>query len=161
LIHLLIEGRRDGSPAVDYTVNASTGFPLVTGLEDSAGPVSHVLPAWDIACGLYAAIGILGAERHRRATGEGQQVSVALDDVALATAGTLGFLAEAEVNGVSRPRVGNHIYGSFGRDFTTRDGRRVMVVALTGRHWADLLQATGLRAPVAALEEALGADFSA
>ncbi len=133
----------------------------MTGPEGHAGPVNHVLPAWDIACGLYAAIGLLGAERHRRLTGKGQQISVALDDVALATAGNLSFLAEAEVNRVRRPRIGNHLYGSFARDFGTRDGRRVMVVALTGRHWADLLAATGLRAPVAALEEALGADFSA
>jgi 2-methylfumaryl-CoA isomerase len=161
LIHLRIAGLHDGSPAVDYTVNASTGFPLVTGPEELAGPVNHVLPAWDVACGLYAAIGILGAERHRRLTGEGQQLSVALDDVAVATAGNLGFLAEAEVNGVSRPRVGNHLYGSFARDFTTRDGARVMVVALTGRHWADLMTATGLQAPVAALAEAIGADFAA
>jgi 2-methylfumaryl-CoA isomerase len=160
LIHLRIEGHHDGSPAVDYTVNANTGFPLVTGPEEHAGPVNHVLPAWDIACGLYAAIGILGAERHRRVTGQGQQLSVALDDVALATAGNLGFLAEAEVNRVSRPKIGNHLYGSFARDFSTRDDRRIMVVALTGRHWADLLKATGLHAPVSALEQALGADFS-
>ncbi len=161
LICLRIQGLRGGGPAVDYTVNATMGFPLVTGPEGHAGPVNHVLPAWDIACGLYAAIGLLGAERHRRLTGKGQQLSVALADVALATAGNLGFLAEAEVNRVSRPRIGNHLYGSFARDFGTRDGRRVMVVALTGRHWDDLLAATGLRAPVAALEEALGADFSA
>jgi 2-methylfumaryl-CoA isomerase len=160
LIHLRIEGYRDGSPAVDYTVNADLGFPLVTGPEEHAGPVNHVLPAWDVACGLYATIGILAAELRRRATGIGQQLSVALADVALAVAGNLGFLAEAEVNGVSRPKVGNHLYGSFARDFETRDGRRVMVVALTARHWADLLAATGLTAPVAALEEALGADFS-
>jgi 2-methylfumaryl-CoA isomerase len=146
---------------VDYTVNATMGFPLVTGPEEHAGPVNHVLPAWDVTCGLYAAIAILGAERHRQATGEGQQLRVALEDVALATAGNLGFLAEAEVNHVSRPRTGNHLYGSFARDFGTRDGRRVMVVALTGRHWADLMKATGLQAPVAALEAALGADFTA
>jgi 2-methylfumaryl-CoA isomerase len=160
LIHLRIEGLYGGGPAVDYTVNASTGFPLVTGPEEHTGPVNHVLPAWDIACGLYAAIGILGAERHRRLTGAGQQLTVALGDVALAAAGNLGFLAEAEVNRVSRPRIGNHLYGSFARDFRTRDGRRVMVVALTGRHWADLLKITGLQAPVSALQEALGADFS-
>jgi 2-methylfumaryl-CoA isomerase len=161
LIHLRIDGQYDGSPAVDYTVNASTGFPLVTGPEGHAGPVNHVLPAWDVACGLYAAIGILGADRHRRVTGKGQQLSVALGDVAVATAGNLGFLAEAQVNRVTRPRIGNYLYGSFARDFGTRDGRRVMVVALTGRHWEDLLKATGLHAPVSALEEALGADFSA
>jgi 2-methylfumaryl-CoA isomerase len=160
LIHLRIEGHHDGRSAVDYTVNAGMGFPLVTGPDGHAGPVNHVLPAWDIACGLYAAIGILGAERHRRATGTGQRLSVALDDVALAAAGNLGFLAEAEVNRVARPKIGNHLYGSFARDFGTRDGRRVMVVALTGRHWTDLLAATGLRAPVSALEEALGADFA-
>jgi 2-methylfumaryl-CoA isomerase len=161
LIHLRIAGLHDGSPAVDYTVNASTGFPLVTGPDEHAGPVNHVLPAWDVACGLYAAVGILGAERHRRLTGEGQQLSVALDDVAVATAGSLGFLAEAELTGVSRPRVGNHLYGSFARDFATSDGARVMVVALTARHWADLMTVTGLQAPVAALAEAIGADFSA
>jgi 2-methylfumaryl-CoA isomerase len=160
LIHLRIDGHHDGSPAVDYTVNAGLGFPLVTGPEGLPGPVNHVLPAWDIACGLYAAIGILGAERQRRVTGAGQQLTVALADVALAAAGNLGFLAEAEVNRVSRPKIGNHLYGSFARDFGTRDGRRVMVVALTGRHWADLLKITGLQAPVAALEEALGTDFS-
>ncbi len=161
LIHVRIDGLHDGRPAVDYTVNASTGFPLVTGPEEHAGPVNHVLPAWDVACGLYAAIAILGAERQRQLTGTGRRISVALEDVALATAGNLGFLAEAEVNGASRPKVGNHLYGSFARDFATRDGRRVMVVALTGRHWADLLAATGLQGPVAALEQALGADFSA
>ena len=136
LIHLRIEGHHDGRPGVDYTVNANVGFPLVTGPEECAGPVNHVLPAWDVACGLYAAIGLLSADRQRRVTGKGQQLSVALYDVALATAGNLGFLAEAQVNGVIRPRIGNHLYGSFARDFTTRDGRRVMVVALTGRHWA-------------------------
>jgi len=160
LIHLLIQGLHDGRPAMDYTVNASMGFPLVTGPEGHAGPVNHVLPAWDVACGLYAAIGILGAERHRRLTGAGQQLSVALDDVALATAGNLGFLAEAEVNQDTRPRLGNHLYGSFARDFTTRDGHRVMVVALTQRQWADLVDAAGLRTPLAALEQALDADFS-
>ena len=161
LIHVRIDGLHDGRPAVDYTVNASMGFPLVTGPEEHAGPVNHVLPAWDVACGLYAAIAILGAERQRQLTGTGQRISVALDDVALATAGNLGFLAEAEVNGARRPRVGNHLYGSFARDFATRDGRRVMVVALTARHWTDLVAATGLGVPVSALEQALGVDFSA
>jgi len=123
--------------------------------------VNQVLPAWDIACGLYAAIAILSAERRRRITGEGQRLTLALGDVALAAAGNLGFLAEAEVNRVDRPRIGNHVYGSFARDFTTRDGGRVMVVALTARHWADLLAMTGLQAPAAALAGALGADFSA
>lgn len=116
LIHLRILGHRDGSAAVDYTVNAATGFPLVTGPPELAGPVNHVLPAWDIACGLYAALGIVAAERRRARTGEGCFVSVALADVALAMAGNLGFLAEAQVGRVIRERVGNHLYGGFARD---------------------------------------------
>jgi 2-methylfumaryl-CoA isomerase len=158
LIHLRIVGRHDGGTAVDYTVNAGTGFPLVTGPPEHDGPVNHVLPAWDIACGLYAALGIAAAERRRARTGEGCFLRVALQDVALAMAGNLGFLAEAQLGRV-RERVGNHVYGSFARDFTCRDGERVMVVALTSRHWRDLVGVTGMTSAVAALEEGLGADF--
>ncbi len=159
VIHLQITGHRDGSPAVDYTVNAELGFPMVTGPEDHDGPVNHVLPAWDVACGLYAALGILSADLRRRETGRGQAISLALHDVALATAGNLGFLAEAQTGGV-RQRIGNHLYGSFARDFTSRDGRRVMVVALTASHWRDLVAVTGIKPAVTALEEALDVDFS-
>src|SRR5260370_27099926 len=57
VILLRLIGNRDGSAAVDYTVNAASGFPLVTGQRESlgGGPVNHVLPAWDIAAGLYLA----------------------------------------------------------------------------------------------------------
>ncbi|QIZ01150.1 CoA transferase [Streptomyces sp. S1D4-11] len=160
LIHVQIEGHHDGSPGVDYTVNAAVGFPMVTGPEGHSDPVNHLLPAWDIACGLYSAVGILGADRQRRVSGRGQRMNVALYDVALAAAGNLGFLAEAQIGGVARRRYGNYVYGTFARDFATRDGRRVMVVALTKRHWADLLAATELVDVVGALEKSLGVDFT-
>jgi 2-methylfumaryl-CoA isomerase len=156
LVELL--GRHDGHPAVDYTVNAEVGFPLVTGPEGHGDPINHVLPAWDVACGLYAALAIVAAERARRLTGRGTLVRAALHDVALATAGNLGFLAEAEF-GVERPRTGNHLYGGFAHDFATRDHKRVMLVALTSRHWRDLVALTGRGEVVAALESTLGADF--
>jgi 2-methylfumaryl-CoA isomerase len=159
LIHLQILGHRDGRPAVDYTVNAATGFPLITGPEGLDGPVNHVLPAWDVACGLYAAVGLLAAERRRARTGTGSAITLALADVALAVAGHLGFLAEVQVTGTSRPRIGNHLYGGLARDFATADGERVMVVALTRRHFADLAAVTGLDGVFAELERLLGADF--
>jgi 2-methylfumaryl-CoA isomerase len=161
LIHLQVQGSHDGRPAVDYTVNAAIGFPMVTGPEEHQGPVNHVLPAWDVACGLYAAIGLLSAERRRRRTGEGSRITLALEDVALGLTGHLGYLAEAQLTGAGRPRIGNHLYGGFARDFLTGDGERVMVVALTGRHFADLANATGLTATFAELERLLGADFTA
>jgi 2-methylfumaryl-CoA isomerase len=140
-------------------VNAATGFPLITGPEEHAGPVNHVLPAWDVACGLYAALGLLAAERHRRRTGEGRAITLALEDVALAVAGHLGFLAEAQL-GMDRPRIGNYLYGGFARDFATADGARIMLVPLTARHFADLAVVTGLAGTFAELERLLGADFS-
>jgi 2-methylfumaryl-CoA isomerase len=160
LIFMKIQGHHDGTPAVDYTVNAAMGFPMVTGPQGHADPVNHVLPAWDIACGLYAATALLAAERRRRLDGRGMEMSIALHDVAVAMAGNLGLLAEAQVNQVNRARIGNYLYGGFARDFTCQDGRRVMVVALTRRHWEDLLDVTEMRAPVRALEEALAVDFS-
>jgi 2-methylfumaryl-CoA isomerase len=159
LIHLQIQGYRDGRTAVDYTVNAETGFPLITGPENLAGPVNHVLPAWDVACGLYAAVGLLAAERRRARAGAGSAITLALADVALAVAGHLGFLAEAQVTGAERPRIGNHLYGGLARDFATADGGRVMVVVLTSRHLADLGAATGLAGTFGELERLLGADF--
>jgi 2-methylfumaryl-CoA isomerase len=159
LIHLQIQGHRDGRAAVDYTVNAATGFPLITGPEGLEGPVNHVLPAWDVACGLYAAVGLLAAERRRARTGAGSAITLALADVALAVAGHLGFLAEVQVTGTDRPRIGNHLYGGLARDFATAGGERVMVVALTRRHFADLGAVTGLAETFAELERLLGADF--
>jgi 2-methylfumaryl-CoA isomerase len=160
LIHLRVTGGHDGSAAVDYTVNAGVGFPLVTGDEAMAGPVNHVLPAWDVACGLYAALGILAAERHRRRTGAGRAVTLPLADVALAVTGHLGFLAEGRLSGAGRPRIGNHLYGGFARDFRTSSGDSVLVVTLTGRHYADLARITGRADALAAVEGALGADFT-
>ena len=61
LILLNVLGTRSGAPQVDYTVNASVGFPYVTGPEGWEGPVDNVLPAWDIATGMLAAAGLLAA----------------------------------------------------------------------------------------------------
>lgn len=159
LIMVVITGRRDGGTAVDYTVNAALGFPLVTGPEDLDGPVNHVLPAWDVATGLLAATAILAAERHRRLTGQGQLVQLSLADVGLSVAGHLGLVAEAQLVAEPRGRFGNYIFGSFGRDFGTKDGKRLYVLALTPRQWISLGRATGLTQRFAEIESGLGVDL--
>jgi 2-methylfumaryl-CoA isomerase len=159
LIMVVITGDRDGGTAVDYTVNAALGFPRLTGPQDHDGPVNHVLPAWDGMTGFLAALAILAAERHRRLHGEGQLVELSLSDVGLAVAGHLGLIGEAMLEAQPRGRFGNDVYGTFGRDFGTRDRRRVMVLALTARQWASLGEATGLARDFAALEARVGADF--
>jgi 2-methylfumaryl-CoA isomerase len=159
LITVNITGNHDGSSAVDYTVNPATGFPWATGPRHLAVPFNHLLPAWDAITGTLAAAGLLAAERHRRLTGEGQLVSLALSDVALAMVGNLGKIAEAQINRTERPKDGNYLYGAFGRDFITKDQRQIMIVALTLRQWRNLVAATGLQDAFAACERMLGVDL--
>ena len=159
LIQHEIVGDRHGRPALDYTVNAKVGLPYLTGPEDDARPVNHVLPAWDIATAYLAALGILAAERHRRLTGQGQRVKLSLADVALGAMGHLGFIAEVAVNDGERERHGNYLYGALGRDFVTADDERVMVIALTHKQWHGLVAATGLQADFDTLAQRLGRNF--
>lgn len=160
LIMMEVRGDRRGGPQVDYTVNPAVGFPDATGPEGSEGPVAHVLPAWDCITGQKAALGILAAERHWLKSGDGQHVTLALKDVALAMLGHLGFLGEVEVNETTRPKYGNALYGAFGETFQTADGRRLMVVALTRRQWQNLLAATGTEEAMDALAKRLSANFA-
>ena len=160
LIHVEVSGRADGGTGVDYTVNAGIGFPLVTGPIELAEPVNHVLPAWDVACGVYAALAVTAALRHRDLTGRGERINIPLENVALATAGNLSFLTEVMINGTPRERIGNSIFGQYGQQFASGDGASFMIVALTGRHFRDLTEITGTTKAVAALGTALGADFT-
>lgn len=159
LVMLNIVGAHDGSSAVDYTVNCAVGFPAITGRDGAARPVNNVMPGWDVAAGLTACVGLLAAERHRRATGEGQLVRIPLFDVGLAVVGALGMIGEAEINGTARQACGNDIYGAFGRDFPTRDGRRVMVAAISERQWNALVATTGLAAKFALVEQLYEVDL--
>jgi 2-methylfumaryl-CoA isomerase len=157
LIMVLLSGNPDGSAAVDYTVNAAAGYPEVTGRD---GPVNHVLPAWDLLAGSMLATAVLAAERRRQLTGEGELVRVSLADVAFTSVGHLGHVAEVVVNNVDRQSYGNYLYGAFGRDFETSDGKRVMVAALSPRQWSALVEATGAGPGLAEVATNGGWDFT-
>jgi len=159
LIMVNLVGRRDGGSEVDYTVNPQTGLPFVTGPTVFPRPVNHLLPAWDCIAGQMAMVGLLAAERHRRLTGEGQLVRLALKDVALAMLGNLGKIAEVMVNDTDRPKDGNYLYGAFGRDFGSLDGKRLMVVGLTHGQWKALVEATGLEQELDLLAARLRLNF--
>ena len=88
------------------------------------------------ATGLYLSTALLAAERHRARTGAGQEVVAALADVMLAMMGHLGYIGDVQVNGRRARPLGNDLYGSFGRDFATADGRRVMMHRADPRHGA-------------------------
>jgi 2-methylfumaryl-CoA isomerase len=157
---LAVTGNRDGSTAVDYTVNAAIGFPHVTGPVEHDQPVNNVLAAWDLICGQTAALGLLAADRHRTRTGEGSNMSVALFDVALAAASALGHVAEAQVLGTERQRFGNDLYGAFGAMFSTSDGEKIYAVGISEKQWRSLLVATDSVEGADALATEHRLDFS-
>ena len=158
LIMMRLIGNFDGSGAMDYTVNCSSGFPIATG--PSKEPINHVLPAWDVAAGLYLSVGLLAAERTRRLEGKGQEVVLALSDVMLATVANLGYVADVQINGTSREPMGNDLYGAFGRNFKTAEGREIMIVAISDRQWRAIGKATGLAERLAMIGPLMDVDLA-
>jgi 2-methylfumaryl-CoA isomerase len=161
LITVRIMGQADGSSALDYTVNSAIGIPFLTGPADMGeAPVNHVLAAWDLLTGGYAAFALLAALRHREATGEGQEVRIPLQDVATASVANMGMIAEVLTSGANRPRLGNAVFGAFGRDFRTRDGMSVMIMAITSKQWRALVDVLDIADGVAAIETRAGVSFA-
>ncbi|MCH7815332.1 MAG: CoA transferase [Proteobacteria bacterium] len=159
LIYLNLTGDRHGGSALDYTVNSKVGLPFLSSSGADNRPVNNPFPAWDVLAGQHIALGLLGAERHRRITGEGQFIKLALTDVALATMGHLGYIAEAEINGETRQPMGNHIFGTFGHDFVCSDGGRVMIVGVSPNQWNAIVKVTETETQVSSLEQKLSLNF--
>ncbi|MBX7481817.1 CoA transferase [Qipengyuania qiaonensis] len=164
LVSVRIMGWHDGRQAMDFTVNAASGYPLMCGPEDwdeaTAPPVNQVLPAWDFITGAYCAFALLAGLRRRDATGEGSEIRVPLGDVAIGTMANSGAMAEMLYRGADRERLGNAIWGAFGRDFRSRDGVRFMVAALTAKQWNGLVAAFDLAGEIATLESELDVRFA-
>ena len=164
LVSVRIMGWHDGRQAMDFTVNAASGYPLMCGPEDwdpaTAPPVNQVLPAWDFITGAYCAFAMVAAIRHRDQTGEGSELRVPLGDVAIGTVANSGAMAEMLYRGADRERLGNAIWGAFGRDFRSKDGVRFMVAALTPKQWGGLVEAFGVALPIGRLEAERGVRFA-
>jgi 2-methylfumaryl-CoA isomerase len=161
LICVRVMGWADGAQGMDYTINSALGLPMMTGPVGDPRPVNHVLAAWDLLTGAYCAFALVSALMKRMRGEGGREIRVPLSDVASATMANLGFVADTIVQGHQRPRLGNDVYGAFGRDFLTRDGKTLMVMAITAKQWIRSLEALGIAAEVAALEAELGVSFTA
>ena len=142
IIIVTLTGDRHGRPQVDYTVNPALGIPDITGHEGSADPVANAIPAWDMIAGNMCVSSLLAAERYRLRHGVGQDVEIALKDVAAAAIGHLGMIADTTLNSDDRTKAGNALYGAYGKDFLCADGNRVMIIGLTSRQWSGIVKAT-------------------
>jgi crotonobetainyl-CoA:carnitine CoA-transferase CaiB-like acyl-CoA transferase len=92
----------------DYAVQGIGGLMSVTGERDDlpgGGPQKVGVAVADLFTGMYAAVGILAALRHRDLTGEGQAIDMALLDTQVAMLANLG--ANYLATGVAPQRVGN------------------------------------------------------
>lgn len=158
LISCTIEGNYDGTTAVDYTVHSATGYPYLTG-NGGSDPINNPFPAWDVVCAHQAAAVMTANILGRRASHKGAEIRISLSDVAFATLSHLGLISEAQLSPEERPATGNYIYGAFGRDFETKDSRRVMIAAISARQWSSLVEACGLAASLAELQARSNADF--
>lgn len=113
-------------PGYDLMAQGYGGIMSLTGDPEGA-PVKVGVGIADVMCGMYAAIGILSALRHRDLTGEGQQVELALVDAQIAWLINEGV---SYLNTGQKPlRRGNEHpsimpYGTY----ETRDGHVILAV---------------------------------
>ena len=160
LICVRVMGWADGSQGMDYTINSALGLPLMTGPADDDRPVNHVLAAWDLLTGAYCAFGLVSALLARHRGLGGREIRAPLSDIGAASMANMGFTAEAMLTGHQRPRMGNDVFGAFGRDFTTRDGQKLMLLAITPKQWSKAVEALGIGREIVAVESRLGVSFA-
>jgi crotonobetainyl-CoA:carnitine CoA-transferase CaiB-like acyl-CoA transferase len=92
----------------DYAIQGLGGLMSITGERDDrpgGGPQKVGVAVTDLFTGMYAAVAILAALRHRDATGEGQVIDMALLDTQVAMLANLG--ANYLVTGQAPRRAGN------------------------------------------------------
>ncbi|TMV09637.1 CoA transferase [Ruegeria sediminis] len=76
-------GPNASKPGYDLMAQGYGGIMSLTGEPDGA-PMKVGVGVADVMCGMYAAVGILAALRHRDLTGDGQQIDVSLVDTQVA-----------------------------------------------------------------------------
>ena len=124
----------------DQIAQVFSGAAALNGYEGDP-PLRAGLPWVDYSTALCATIGTLLALRHRDATGEGQAVDCALLQTAMSFMAP--SIAEAEVLGKERPRLGNRsAYVSPTDLYKCRDGY-VYIATLMEGMWRRMLKIIG------------------
>ncbi|QKG71097.1 CaiB/BaiF CoA transferase family protein [Erythrobacter mangrovi] len=123
-------GPRAHEAGYDFVIQGMSGFMALTG-EPQGQPMKMGVSISDLACGLYAVIGIQAALAMRERTGRGQHVDMALLDC------SVGLLASQAMHylttGTNPPRMGNeHAQVSAYGVFPVADGEVVLAPANDG-----------------------------
>ena len=129
------DGPESHRAGYDFMIQAMSGLMSVTGFPDSdAGgmPVKAGVALVDILTGLNATIAILAALEHRKNSGVGQHIDLALFDVAVASMANqaLNYLA----TGIPPQRMGNaHPNIVPYQAFETADGHIILAIGNDGQ----------------------------
>ena len=122
-------------PGYDPAALAMSGWMSLNGTVDGPPNKAPTFLADDLA-GLHGAIGALAALNHRRVTGEGQHVDVALLDSILFQSD--GYLTLGALD-VSMPRIGNQVGPNVPcNTYECSDGRYVYLAIALDSHWRKL-----------------------
>ncbi len=114
-------------PGYDVLIQAMGGFMSITG-EPEGEPQKAGIPVADLMAGMYAAISINAALRHREVTGEGQHIDIGMLDTMTATLSILGL--NYLTTGETPKRLGNtHPNIVPYQAFATEDGNMVLAAA--------------------------------
>lgn len=127
-------------PGLDIMAQAMSGLMSITG-EAEGGPVKVGVPICDLACSLYATIGILAALRERDRTGRGDLIDVSLFEsgVSLTVWEASRYFATGEVP----VRLGSaHQASAPYQAFATSDGY-IAIGAVSPGTWPALCEVIG------------------
>jgi crotonobetainyl-CoA:carnitine CoA-transferase CaiB-like acyl-CoA transferase len=124
----------------DQIAQTFSGAAALNGYEGDA-PLRSGLPWVDYSTGLCAMIGTLLALRHRDATGNGQMVDCALLQTAMSFMAPM--VAEAEVLGKERPRLGNRSAYVGPTDLYRCSDGYVYVASIMEGMWRRLMKIVG------------------
>ncbi|MCX5999182.1 MAG: CoA transferase [Chloroflexi bacterium] len=129
-------------PCFDTIAQALSGAMSYTGFP--GGPPMRAGVAWvDYGAGINTALGIMFALYHRKVTGKGQAVEVALMDVAVSCVAGLAVPAEYKIGGIIRKQQGNHSYYCITDCFQAKDGW--VMIGVTGNPiWRRFARALGM-----------------
>jgi crotonobetainyl-CoA:carnitine CoA-transferase CaiB-like acyl-CoA transferase len=118
-------------PGYDYLAQAMGGMMSLQG-EPEGEPMKSAVATADLTTGMYSAVAILAALRHRDRTGVGQQIDMALLDAQVAW---LGNQAQAYLtSGQAPPRLGNaHSSVVPYQVFASADGHIVLAIGNDGQ----------------------------
>lgn len=129
-------------PAFDAVAQAMSGMMSLTG-EPHGEPLRVGNPAVDLGAAAYGAIEVLAAVLERERSGHGKFVEVSLFDMSVYWNGY--WLTYYGMTHEVPERLGSgHLGYSPHKVFKTKDGRYVLIAALSDAHWKKLSEILGI-----------------